>query len=751
MSTTIRTTTKPVCLRSRARLGGTGITIAACLVLTSFGVHAQQSELPTVVVTGQGEQQDEQLPQEAGDDAGTTPDIVGGTDRSAQTEGVDSYTTSETTVGSKGPAAIRDIPRTVNLITRQQLDDQNLDSIERALEWDPGIVVATGNLFLSSFYARGHEIFSYSIDGMTRPLQSIYGTTPDLSFFDRVEVLSGPGTLFNGSGEPGATLNLARKRAGPVAHAEASFTGGMWDYYRGEFDINTPLNDSGTVRARVVGFGLDEGSFVDHANQQRIGAYGTLEFDITPATTLSLGMFGEEQDISSTSGLPTFLDGMLVDVSRSSYVGADWNANDSRSKEHFVELDHIFQNDARFHAAYRRNDRDTDILTALGQTGVDPATGDFNMFTFARNYEETNDALDAYLAVPFQMFGTENEIVAGADYRKSDQFFEQNFAFFAQPTNNIFNLRKNFPEPVVTFPGVGPGFRLNQSTEFNETGLYGQLRLNPVEPVTVLLGGRSTYFENTIIDEGRARVSKIDEDDTTGNAGVLIDVTPNATLYGSYAQIFQPQTEADANGNPIGARSGYQYEFGVKKSLLDDRLNFQAAWFNLEDTNRAVSNGVGTFAATGDVRTRGVDVRIGGNPRPGLKMTAGYVYTDTENLSGDPLAEFGEVAPRHSASVFMKYTFQDGPLRGLGLGGGVRGVSEFFALDIDGTTITRIKAPGYVVADAQVSYAISEKVQAQLDVTNIFDKKYYQRVNEVIRGNFYGEPTRVIFRITARR
>ena len=116
-----------------------------------------------------------------------------------------------------------------------------------------------------------------------------------------------------------------------------------------------------------------------------------------------------------------------------------------------------------------------------------------------------------------------------------------------------------------------------------------------------------------------------------------------------------------------------------------------------------------------------------------------------------PLAEFGEIAPRHSASLFMKYTFQDGPLRGLGIGGGARGVSEFFALDIDGTTVTRIEAPGYIVADAQVSYDISQNVQAQLDVTNVFDKKYYQRVNEIIRGNFYGEPTRVIFRITARR
>ncbi|MDA7949487.1 MAG: TonB-dependent siderophore receptor [Hyphomicrobiaceae bacterium] len=751
MSTKTKTTTKPVCLHSRNLAVGVGLAAAVTIALMPFAVRAQQGQLPTIVVTDEGEQQNTLSAQQ--DDGGTTVNekIVGGTDRAAQTEGVNSYTTGETTVGTKGPASIRDIPRTTNVITRQQLDDQNLNSIERALEWDPGIVVATGNLFYSSFYARGHEIFSYSIDGMTRPLQSIYGTTPDLSFFDRVEVLSGPGTLFNGSGEPGAALNLARKRAGPVSHATASFTGGMWDHYRGEFDINTPLNDSGTVRARVVGFGLDEGSFIDHANQQRIGAYGTLEFDITRTTTLSLGMFGDEQDVSSTSGLPTFTNGKLVDVSRSSYVGADWNMNDSRSKEHFVELDHIFQNDARFHAAYRRNDRDTDILTALGLTGVDSTTGNFDMFAFARNFEETNDALDSYVALPFKMFGTENEIIVGADYRNSDQYFEQNFIFFDQPTNNIYNLTKYFPEPVVTFPGVGPGFSLNQSTEFNETGLYGQLKLKPVEPVTVLLGGRATYFENTITDEGRGLVNKIDEDDTTGNAGILIDVTPNATLYGSYAQIFQPQTEAGADGNPIGARSGYQYEVGIKKSLLNDQVNFQAAWFNLEDTNRAVNDGIGTFAATGDVRTRGVDVRIGGNPMRGLKMTAGYVFTDTENLSDDPLAEFGEIAPRHSASLFMKYTFQDGPLRGLGIGGGARGVSDFFSIYVDGTTVTRIEAPGYIVADAQVSYNISEKVQAQLDVTNVFDKKYYQRVNETIRGNFYGEPTRVIFRITARR
>jgi len=711
-------------------------------------VAQAQTNLPTVVVTGEGQQQQvtqqpqgpaQQVPAEETD----SEKVVGGTDRSAETEGADSYATKTTTVGTKGPASLREIPQTVNVITRQQLDDQNLTSVERALDWDPGVTVATGNLYDASLYARGHEIFTFAIDGMTRPLQSIYGTTPDLSFFDRVEVLSGPGTLFNGTGEPGATLNLARKRAGKNIEAGASVIGGQWDYLREEIDLNAPLTSTGSVRARVVAYNHDEGSFVDVTKQEKHGVYGTIEFDVTDNTTLSFGALGEWGDVVGFPGLPTFADGTLLNVSRSTFIGAPWNSSERHSTEQFAELDHIFSNDAKFHAAARWNSRSTDILQTYAFSSVNQATGNFTQGAFGRNYSEDGLGLDTYYTTPFQLFGRENQFTFGADHRSSSQYFEQQLATNIG-TNNIYNLSTNWPVPMFTFAGVGPGFNVNRESEFEESGVYGQFKLKPMERVTILTGGRFTDYQNKVRDAVRRTESEVNEDDFTGYAGVTVDVTRNASLYGSYSEIFQPQSEADAGGNPIGARSGFQYEFGIKKELFNGNVNFQAAWFNLEDENRAVAVG-NFFAATGEVRTRGVDIRIAGNPIPELKLTGGYVYADTKALTAD--AEFGEVQPDHSASLFAKYTFLDGALQGWGVGAGVRGVSDFYA--IHGTT--RISADSYVVADAQLSYDINEHVQAKVDVTNMFDELYYQRVNEVGRGNFYGEPRRVMFRLTAKR
>jgi outer membrane receptor for ferric coprogen and ferric-rhodotorulic acid len=647
------------------------------------------------------------------------------------TEDSNSYTTTIATVGSKQPVEIKKIPQTINVITNQRMQDAAVNSIEEAAYLSPNISTATGDGYSGSIYSRGYEVLTYNIDGAPRPYLSLYGTAPDLVFFDRLEVLSGPSGVFQGTGEPVGTVNLVRKRPKNKNSAQAAITYGSYGQQRIEADVSGALNESGTVRGRIIGFGATEDSFVDYAGRDRSGVSGTLEFDIGEATILSVGGIIENNDINSHSGLPTYSDGSLLDVDDSTFFAAPWNSNEQETKEAFVEVEHEFDDGAIFKFSARGYQRNSDIKNALSTSSVDLTSGDFDMMTFARNFEETTQYLDANYTSPFLLDGIDSEFTIGADLRNTDQEFEQNFDF-SIPTQNINSFDASaLVELDVTFPGVGPGFRLNTTTESKEKGVYGYTRLGITEKLNLSFGGRYTWYKSVSKDLGReTTTADLDEKKFVPSVGVSFDFAPNVTAYTSYTEIFQPQNGNLASGARIDPLEGRQVEVGVKSSLFDKRINTQASVYWLRDKNRAIDDPDNAEAviAADTATTRGFELSASGSPIHGLDISAGYTYADSD-LDTDPTS-------KHNLSLWGKYSFQQGALKGAYAGFGVRHASSFNTTE--GTT--SIKASGYTVADALVGYKINNNVDLQLNVNNVFDKNYITRINDTTRGTFYGEP-----------
>lgn len=669
-------------------------------------------------------------------------EIVVEGDPGVVTEGSESYVTRQATVGGRQPQDIREVPQTVNVLTRQRLDDVGATTIEEAAYALPGLTVATGDGFQGSLYARGQEVFQYYVDGAQRPYLSIYGTAPDLFFFDRVEVVSGPSGVFQGSGEPVGTLNLVRKR--PLDQMRISVGGeaNTFGTYRGELDFSTPFNEEKTVRGRFAIIGEEGESFVDFNQQDRIGGYGTIEIDIADSTTIAFGAIAEHIDRSDFSGLPTFNDGGLIDLPRETFVGRPFDDSNTDTFEFFGEIEHEFDYGGVAKFSTRYYDRDAEILNVLGISGVDRATGDFTLFAFARDFQEEDFFADLNLTSPFAVAGMSGEVVIGADFRSSEQTTLQQFDF-GSGTQNIFNFDPfAIPTPNITFPGVGPGFNLNSVVETDEYGIYAQARAEILPGLKLNVGGRYSIYESQSRDLGRnLDLGTIDETNFAPYVGVTYDVIDEVTVYGSYASIFQPQTETSANGQNLEPRVGDQFEGGVKASFFGDQLFAQASYYVIQDKNRAVQdpNNFGSFIAAGEAETKGFEFSIAGSPYPGVELFAGYVNVDTD-LVTDP-------TPNNNLVLFGKYTFLDGPLEGFSLGGGMRAASGFDNFDADFGV--NIAAPGYAVFDLYAGYELTDNIALQLNIRNLLDRTYYERVNEVIRGNFYGEPLNATLRLTA--
>ena len=68
-----------------------------------------------------------------------------------ETEGTDSYTTEQISVGDKDTRAPREIPQSTTVLTRERLEDGGFTSLDTAMRKTPGIVVMTNDDGRSSF------------------------------------------------------------------------------------------------------------------------------------------------------------------------------------------------------------------------------------------------------------------------------------------------------------------------------------------------------------------------------------------------------------------------------------------------------------------------------------------------------------------------------------------------------------------------------------------------------------------------
>jgi outer membrane receptor for ferric coprogen and ferric-rhodotorulic acid len=221
----------------------------------------------------------------------------------------------------------------------------------------------------------------------------------------------------------------------------------------------------------------------------------------------------------------------------------------------------------------------------------------------------------------------------------------------------------------------------------------------------------------------------------------MFDLTAELALYTSYSDIFKPQNNLTRDNQQIDPRTGAQYEIGIKGEFLDGRINTHAALYRLEDTNRALPDPVDDqfSVAAGKVRSEGFETEISGQLTPQWQLTAGYAYTTTEYLRALPAQEgesYSPFTPKHNVNLWTKYSFADGILQDFYIGGGLRTVSEFYS----GSSNLRFEAPGYTTVSLLGGYAIDEHWKVSLNIENLFDRKYYEKVSGTTRQNFYGAP-----------
>ena len=180
--------------------------------------------------------------------------------------------------------------------------------------------------------------------------------------------------LMTGAGNPSASINLVRKHANSREFTGSINTGvGSWNQFRSSVDLSTPLNQEGTVRARMVALYQKKDSYIDLYHTDKKVFYGVIDADLTPSTTLSVGMDSQDKRPRGTTwgSLPVvFSDGTPTDWRRSKTTAADWTYWHTTQRTTFASLSHRFDNDweAKADWSLRKSKYDAKLLYPVSYT-----------------------------------------------------------------------------------------------------------------------------------------------------------------------------------------------------------------------------------------------------------------------------------------------------------------------------------------------------------------------------------------------
>jgi iron complex outermembrane receptor protein len=661
------------------------------------------------------------------------------------------YRVPETSSG-KLPSDPLQSPLVVNVISEQLIEDQGARDAQDLYRNIPGVSFFS----YAGVTARGFRQEEIFYDGLRGDPYAGF-SVPQLFNIQRVEFLKGPAGMLYGPGAPGGLFNYITKKPDEDFAASIGAVLGNRDRYGASGEITGGLAPGLAARAGL--FYEEQDNFRVNAGSETFIADGGLSYDFGPAR-LILQATRYDQDLQGNRlrGVPADDDGrFLTDI--------DWNHNEAsdylnlRSDVAQARLEAEPLDGLTFDATLRYNDAFEEqqyheprgLFDSDGDGRVDSSIREFRD---QMRWQETwsfgaNVVWSADISA-----NVRNRVLVGYDW------FTGDFDFIGRSLRGSTTDTPGLPTPLSLFDpayGVTDPSSYNQipftvtATSQEREGVYLLDELT-VGPLIALFGIRHDRFED------RDGASRFADSDETLRAGLVYRVTPEVSLFGQYAESFEPQSISSQDplaGGPFAPTAGEIIEGGVKTALMGGRLQSTLAAYRIVRTNLLQADprgdpgndGVDDLIAFGEITSKGIELDIAADITPNWVAVAAYAYNDTRitedagtgggfsNNVGDRFAN----APEHMFGFWTRYQF---PRPGIAVALGGDYVSE--RLSIDGQRVRP-----HMVFDASLIWERGPW-RALVRVDNLFDKTYAASGFIARTGHFPGEPRTVFLEVAHR-
>ena len=666
------------------------------------------------------------------------------------------YAAGSASTASKSDTPLVETPFAVEVVPRQLLQDQQIVNLRDATRNVSGVQsnFGYGDLY-EAFALRGFETNNTLRNGL-RVAGGVGRSSVDVANVESVEVLKGPAAMLYGRIEPGGLINVVTKRPQAAAAYSVDQQFGSNHLYRTTLDATGAVDADGHLLYRGIVSYFDADSFIDHA------PHGRTQF-VAPSlawrngSDLEVNLDVELRDMRPLTGNGIVAIGNRpADIPITTYLGGD-EGDYARVKRGMVALDARYRlaADWKLHAGVAWAVDNIDFAEFFGGS-LDESTGDFSIVPWfdKRRSHGLNGSVD--LTGHLRTGTVEHRLLVGADHywlNYHDVGFVNGWA--PVDTSNIYQPSYFRPTAWGAHDALLATPADWTSVGHQEwTGLYVQDQVKAGD-LQLLVGGR--------YDRARARAGSITLEYAAPGAtladvpttlatetrfdprlGALYTLDRSLALYANYVESLGTwgtglAVKSDLGGQPLPAERSKSAEAGLKAEALGGRLSSTLALFEIRKTNMATrdlsSPDPTALRATGQARSRGVELDLSAELAGNLSLIASYAYTDAlftrddSGLQGHTIAN----VPKNSASLWVKARLVPDTLSA-GAGVFARGQRQ-------GDNENTFQMPGYATVSMFGAYSLrlgATRLTAQLNVENLFDRRYFINSNVYDASPRYG-------------
>ncbi len=630
----------------------------------------------------------------------------------------DGYVASNSITATKTDTPLIDIPQTINVVTREQLDDQAHHSLADVLRYIPGTTVGQGEGNRDQITLRGqNSTADFFLDGVRDDVQYYRG----LYNIERVEILKGPYALIFGRGGGGGIINRVQKSPQDEIFYAGQASINSFGAYDFSADLNAPLSDSAAVRLNAGYENLD--SHRDHVGGERFAWNPYVAFKLGENWKVGLSYEYVNDDRTTDRGIPSIAAGAgtpnrPLSGYRDQFFGIP-GVNRTKLEAHIAKLrlDGQLAANLSFSGTALYGDYDKIYTNIFANGAATAQNGTVALSSYSDPTQRENLIIQSNLVWDINTGPLGHKILIGAEYG-DQQSANRRF------NGTLSNASLNLSNPV--FPTVSFS-TLNRDTvsDVEFFSAYVQDQISIGEHIDVIAGVRYDSFNINGVDLFPAvdRPFARKDEKVSPRVGLVLKPQQNISLYGSYSQSFLPRSgdqflALSVTQQNLAPERFNNYEVGAKWDIKPD-LNLTLALFQLDRSNATTPDPINPVASinVGKTRTKGVELAVAGRITPQWQVHGGYSYQDAA-LAGNDAVRLAQV-PKHQASLWNRYDFTNRFAAGFGI---IHQSSQFAAIR---TSATTTKLPAFTRVDAALYYDLSDAVQLQMNVENLFDTTYF--------------------------
>lgn len=638
--------------------------------------------------------------------------------------------------GTKTDTPIEKNPQSVSIVTSQEMEMHQPQSVKEAFGYTAGVMVGNrgASNVIDALSIRGFSETNTNqyFNGLRLPADFYSEFSIDPYFLERAELMRGPTSVLYGLSNPGGIMSLVSKRPTTETLREVQFQMGSDNLYATGFDFGGPLDDSGEFSYRLTAKARNADAQQEMNKEKRYTLAPSLSWQPDEKTNLTfLSYFQNEPQTGYYGWLPR--EGTVVPLTDANghqhKLPTRFDDGDGKNKIARNQMMVGYSFDHQFNDTWtvRQNLRYAKVKTdyrSLYGYGVIPGTTTLQRSTALSKEELDTLAVDTQLQAKFATAEVEHTLLMGVDFQRLHNDIDANFGYLAGSSLDLLNPNYTQDPMVTTYAN-------SKVDKQRQTGLYVQDQM-AWDRWVLTLGGRYDYAMTSAYDRNAASLDKRNDQAFTWRGGVNYVFDSGIAPYFSYSESFIPTSGVSYGAKAFDPSRAKQYEAGIKYVPSDRPIVVTGAVYELTKTKNLTADPEhpGFSIQGGEIRSRGVELEAKAAVNANINMTATYTYTDAKYTRDSELRGQRPVqVPRNMASLWGDYTFHETAFSGVTAGTGLRYVGDSVGLYDSGTQKNKtFDVAGYTVVDAAVKYDLARfglpGSSVGVNLYNLFDRKY---------------------------